>query len=120
MRTVTLGKALAGITLKRNLSRNLEQKTVRGLEYDSRRVEQGFLFFAFPGAKTDGRRFAQAALDRGAVAVVSDQPAPSDFASEWLEVEHGRNALALAARNFYAQPDERVALTAVTGTECTT
>ena len=56
MRTVTLGKVLAGITLKHNLSRNLELKTVRGLEYDSRRVEQGFLFFAFPGANIR-RRF---------------------------------------------------------------
>jgi UDP-N-acetylmuramoyl-L-alanyl-D-glutamate--2,6-diaminopimelate ligase len=31
-------------------------------------------------------------------------------------VEHGRRALALAARNFYCRPDERLALTGITGT----
>jgi UDP-N-acetylmuramoyl-L-alanyl-D-glutamate--2,6-diaminopimelate ligase len=36
--------------------------------------------------------------------------------SPWIEVEHGRHALAVAARNFYRKPDERVAFTAVTGT----
>ncbi len=31
-------------------------------------------------------------------------------------MEHGRKALAIAARNFYAQPDERVHFTGITGT----
>ncbi len=49
---------------------------VTGLEYDSRRVEKGFLFFAFPGTKADGRNFAQDAVARGAHAVVSELPRP--------------------------------------------
>ncbi len=89
---------------------------VRGLEYDSRRVEAGFLFFAFPGSRADGREFAQAALDRGALAVASELAAPSEFRGTWIEVEHGRQALALASRNFYGKPDERLLLTGVTGT----
>ena len=31
-------------------------------------------------------------------------------------MEHGRQALAIAARNFYRQPDERVRFTGITGT----
>ncbi len=31
-------------------------------------------------------------------------------------MEHGRQALALAARNFYGAPDERLLLTGITGT----
>ena len=31
-------------------------------------------------------------------------------------MEHGRQALALAARNFYDKPDERLGLTGITGT----
>ena len=76
-----------------------------GLEYDSRRVEPGFLFFAFPGARADGREFAQQAVEKGAVAAVSELPAPDGFLGRWIEVEHGRQALALAARNFYGKPD---------------
>ena len=89
---------------------------VTGLEYDSRRVQPGFLFFAFPGARADGREFAQQAIEKGAVAAVSELAAPHGFLGRWIEVEHGRQALALAARNFYGKPDARLKLTGVTGT----
>jgi UDP-N-acetylmuramoyl-L-alanyl-D-glutamate--2,6-diaminopimelate ligase len=89
---------------------------VTGLEYDSRRVEAGFLFFAFAGAHADGRKFAQDALRKNAVAVVSELPPPDGFQGTWIEAEHGRQALALASKNFYHQPDERLGLTGVTGT----
>jgi UDP-N-acetylmuramoyl-L-alanyl-D-glutamate--2,6-diaminopimelate ligase len=92
------------------------QATVTGLDYDSRRVEPGFLFFAFPGARADGREFARQAVEKGALAVVSELPAPDGFGGPWIQVEHGRQALALAARNFYGNPAERLKLTGVTGT----
>ena len=89
---------------------------VSGLAYDSRKVESGYLFFAFAGAKTDGAQFANAALQNGALAIVSDRPRPGGFHGTWLQVAHGRQALASAARNFFKRPDERIALTGVTGT----
>jgi UDP-N-acetylmuramoyl-L-alanyl-D-glutamate--2,6-diaminopimelate ligase len=89
---------------------------ISGLEYDSRRVQPGFLFFAFPGAKADGRRFAGSALENGAVAVVSESPAPPEFAERWITVEHDRKALAIAARNFYGDPSARLGITGITGT----
>lgn len=89
---------------------------VRGLAYDSRKVEPGFLFFAFSGAKTDGANYAAAAIEKGAIAIISDRPADSRARSPWIQVAHGREALAMAARNFYRQPDERVLLTGITGT----
>ena len=113
---MTLGEILAGVRLQAPLSPLLAQLDVAGLEYDSRRVQPGFLFFAFPGSRTDGRQFAQDAVSRGAVAVASESPAPDAFPAPWIEVEHGRHALALAARNFYRHPDERIALTGITGT----
>jgi UDP-N-acetylmuramoyl-L-alanyl-D-glutamate--2,6-diaminopimelate ligase len=107
---------LAGVALKTPLAENLARAVVAGLDYDSRRVQPGWLFFAFAGARADGRQFAEAALASGALAVVSELPAPENFAGAWIEVEHGRRALALAARNFYRRPDERLGLTGVTGT----
>src|SRR5439155_9829018 len=64
----------------------------------------------------DGRQFARAAIESGAVAVASDLSPPENFSGNWIEVEHGRQALALASRNFFGRPDERVALTGITGT----
>jgi UDP-N-acetylmuramoyl-L-alanyl-D-glutamate--2,6-diaminopimelate ligase len=113
---MTLGEILTGVRLNAPLLPILSQLDVQGLDYDSRRVQPGFLFFAFPGSRTDGRQFARDAVERGAVAVASESPAPDAFPAPWIEVEHGRQALALAARNFYRHPDERIALTGITGT----
>jgi UDP-N-acetylmuramoyl-L-alanyl-D-glutamate--2,6-diaminopimelate ligase len=118
---MTIQEILQGVALRSDLPADLGKLVVSGLEYDSRRVEPGFLFFAFPGARTDGREFANQARDKGAVATISELPAPEGFQSAWIEVQHGRRALALAARNFYGNPasgdpDARLKLTGVTGT----
>lgn len=89
---------------------------IRGLDYDSRRIEPGWAFFAFPGAVTDGHRFIPAAREGGAAVVVSERPQPDGDPGPWVQVEHGRRALALASLAFYDHPDRRLALTAVTGT----
>src|SRR5579863_8329993 len=119
---MTIEQILQGVRLRRRVRLDqvppgdLGKLPVSGLEYDSRRVQPGFLFFAFPGARADGREFARQAIDRGAVAAVSELPPPEGFRGAWIEVEHGRQALALASRNFYGKPDERLKLTGVTGT----
>ncbi len=89
---------------------------ISGLAYDSRQVGSGQLFWALPGAKVDGRVFAQQAVQKGAAGVVSESPAPQDFPAPWLVVPHGRQALALAARNLYGRLDEKLKLTGITGT----
>ena len=111
-----LGAILSGVRLKQPLSPSIAGAEIDGLEFDSRRVGKGFLFFAFPGSRTDGRRFAEDARARGAVAVASESEVPAGYDGAWIQVEHGRHALAVAARNFYNRPDERLGLTGITGT----
>jgi UDP-N-acetylmuramoyl-L-alanyl-D-glutamate--2,6-diaminopimelate ligase len=113
---MTLGELLADAKLRRPLPSEIAIVNVSGLEYDSRRVRKDFVFFAFAGAHVDGRRFAQDALEKGACAVVSELARPEGFSGVWIEAEHGRHALASAARKFYAQPDERIHFTGITGT----
>jgi UDP-N-acetylmuramoyl-L-alanyl-D-glutamate--2,6-diaminopimelate ligase len=88
------------------------------LEYDSRRVASGCLFFALPGVKTDGNRFVTQALERGAMGVVSEQGRPGGFpeSAVWVQVSGARRALAQAASNFYGRPTDTVRLVGVTGT----
>lgn len=111
-----LAEVLAGVRLKEPLGAELAQETIEDLAYDSRRVKKGGLFFAFPGARADGRSFAEQAVQAGAIAVCSELPPPEGFQGNWIEVEHGRQALALAARNFFGRPDERISVTGITGT----
>jgi UDP-N-acetylmuramoyl-L-alanyl-D-glutamate--2,6-diaminopimelate ligase len=112
---MTIGEILSGVRLKQPLAPELASRPVAGLAYDSRRVEPAYLFFAFPGSRTDGRRFAEDALARGAAAVVSESEAPEGVAP-WIAVEHGRHALAIASRRLFGRPDEHIGLTGITGT----
>ncbi|MBV9405158.1 MAG: UDP-N-acetylmuramoyl-L-alanyl-D-glutamate--2,6-diaminopimelate ligase [Acidobacteriaceae bacterium] len=111
-----LRRVLEGVPLVSEAPADLLAREVRGLAYDSRKVEQDYLFFAFAGTKADGAQFANSALAKGALAVASERPCPAEFREAWLQVPHGRQALAIGSRNFFERPDERIALTAVTGT----
>jgi len=109
-------EVLAGVSVPKGIPEGLASTAIAGLDYDSRRVERDFLFFAFPGLRADGRQFARQAIERGALAVISESPRPEDFDAPWLEVNHGRQALALSARNLYQAAAESLALTGITGT----
>ncbi len=89
---------------------------ITSLAYDSRRVQPGALFFAIHGTKADGLQFVTPALERGALAIASEQAASPELASKWIQVEKARRALALAARAFYGQPDSHLQLVGITGT----
>ena len=95
---------------------------IEAVEYDSRRVRPGAAFVAMRGGSTDGNRFVDAAVAQGATAVVTDSGEVFERVRRErpglavAQVEHGRRALAVAARNFYNRPDERLSLTGITGT----
>ncbi|MDX2179858.1 MAG: UDP-N-acetylmuramoyl-L-alanyl-D-glutamate--2,6-diaminopimelate ligase [Bryobacteraceae bacterium] len=112
---MTLADLLADTVAPGSLPREDAMLDVLGLDYDSRRIGPGHVFFAFRGAKEDGTRFAAGALEKGAIAVVSEEPAPRAFPAPWIRVEHGRRSLALAARRFYASAKD-IAATGITGT----
>jgi UDP-N-acetylmuramoyl-L-alanyl-D-glutamate--2,6-diaminopimelate ligase len=89
--------------------------SIAGLAYDSRRVEAGWCFVAIRGETTDGNRHIEAALQAGAVAVVSDSLPPRAGVA-WAQVAHGRRALARLSANFYGRPAERLSISGITGT----
>lgn len=91
--------------------------SISSVEYDSRRVKPGCLFVAMRGETSDGNRFIDAAIQAGAVAVITDSPAETPRPGvAWAVVPHGRRALARVSENFYRRPAERIAVTGITGT----
>ena len=66
---MTVGELFTGVRLKQPLPPGLAAQTVSGLDFDSRRITPGSVFFAFAGSRTDGREFARQVLAAGAVAV---------------------------------------------------
>ena len=79
---------------------------VTGIAYDSRAVEPGHVFVALKGLHADGARFAHAAIERGAVAVVSGTTA-GFIGGCALGRRRRRAARARAARRGVPSPPER-------------
>lgn len=93
-----------------------QQTWVQSIAYDSRQVEPGFLFVAIEGFATDGHRFVEQAVARGAVAVVVEKDIPLPPGVAFLRVPDTRLALALLAARFYDHPARKLKLIGVTGT----
>jgi UDP-N-acetylmuramoyl-L-alanyl-D-glutamate--2,6-diaminopimelate ligase len=89
---------------------------VTGVTCDSRQAKPGDLFVAVRGLKLDGHRFIEQALERGAVAILSENPRPQTSSATWLQVENARLALAHAATAIFAAPSRQLNLIGVTGT----
>lgn len=96
------------------------QGQIRSVEYDSRAVKPGSLFVAMRGESTDGNRYVRATLDAGAVAVVTDSRESFAFTDARhvpvALIEHGRRALAIVSTNFLHHPEQKLALSGITGT----
>ena len=98
--------------------KNVEREVAR-IRNDSREVCPGDLFVALRGAKSDGLEYVPEAIARGAVAVVSDRPAPEGegaISVPWVRVASPRHALALLAAELHGHPAEKLVLVGVTGT----
>jgi len=92
---------------------------ISGLRHDSREVAPGDLFFAMPGAKTDGNRHAKQAFDNGAVAVISElepPPPPAVMKGTWIQVHDIAEAMACIADMYYGHPSGAMKVVGVTGT----
>lgn len=99
------------------LSQSGDECAIKGLDFDSRRLQSAWVFVAMRGESTDGNRYIDAAIAAGAVAVVTDSAAEAPRAGvAWALVPHGRRALARLSANFYKKPAERLRLTGITGT----
>jgi UDP-N-acetylmuramoyl-L-alanyl-D-glutamate--2,6-diaminopimelate ligase len=120
--------------MKRRLSEFLTPETVKkagfieketnanplitGLEYDSRKVKPGNLFFALPGLHTDGSLYIEDAVNQGASAIVSETAADRKYPNTvFLKVKNARYAMSPITDAFYGHPSQRILVTGVTGTE---
>jgi UDP-N-acetylmuramoyl-L-alanyl-D-glutamate--2,6-diaminopimelate ligase len=93
--------------------------TITRLVTDSRNVQAGDTFVAFPGVKNDGRRYIAAAIAQGANAVIYEA---ADFVweAQWqvphLAVEGLRGQTGALADGVYGKPTEKLWMVGVTGT----
>jgi len=90
---------------------------ITGIQFDSRKVLPGNLFFAVRGLTSDGHAFIETAIEKGASAIVCEQ-LPFDIHAEicYLVVGKSSMALGMMTSTFYGNPSEKLKLVGVTGT----
>lgn len=84
--------------------------------HDSRACRPGSVFVAIRGEKTDAHRFITQAVERGAIAVISESAYQGESAPAWIQVDNARAALAASAAAVHGYPSRRLKLVGVTGT----
>lgn len=95
---------------------------IGGLQYDSRKVQQGDIFVAIKGVSTDGHNHINAAVSSGARAIVMENDAslPDSFFMHAgvvkIVVGNSRRALAVMSANYFGHPAKQLQLIGVTGT----
>jgi UDP-N-acetylmuramoyl-L-alanyl-D-glutamate--2,6-diaminopimelate ligase len=91
---------------------------IKGLAYDSRKAGDGFLFFALPGIHADGHAFIDAALDRGARAVIHSLPMSREREGvSYIRVLNPRIVMSPVSAEFYGHPSRELTVLGVTGTD---
>lgn len=92
-------------------------KDIKGVEIDSRKVGEGFLFVAMRGTQVDGHQFIDKAIALGATAVVCET-LPEEVKADvtYIEVKDSEDAVGPVATAFYGEPSKHLKLVGVTGT----
>ena len=84
---------------------------------NSNDVKKGSLFVALLGAKTDGHKFIDKAIENGAVAVLCEKlPERMNSDIAYILSENSHRDLALICKNFFDDPTSKFKLVGVTGT----
>ena len=93
-------------------------KDIKGINIDSRKIEQGHLFVAMKGTQTDGHKFIEKAIESGASAVLlEDMPAETaEKDVTYIQVKSTEDAVGKVATTFYGDPSHQLKLVGVTGT----
>lgn len=92
-------------------------RTIRQIQFDSRKVEPGDVFVAVKGTQVDGHQFIEQAIAKGAQVVVGEE-VRNDLATSitYIQVSDSAEALGILAANYYEQPSQQLTLIGVTGT----
>jgi UDP-N-acetylmuramoyl-L-alanyl-D-glutamate--2,6-diaminopimelate ligase len=90
---------------------------IAGVQSDSRKIEPDFLFVAVKGTQSDGHDYMNAAIEKGAKAIVCETlPVKLNDAVSYLQVDDSAEALGLLASQWFGNPSQRFKLVGVTGT----
>jgi len=99
-------------------------KNANGIEIDSRKIEPGYVFLAYPGEAIDGRDFILEAVNNGASAILCQDAVPEIIKKKLdslpqipiLIIPDLKTQAGFIAAEFYGYPSRDLTMIGVTGT----
>jgi UDP-N-acetylmuramoyl-L-alanyl-D-glutamate--2,6-diaminopimelate ligase len=104
------------------VSGNVRDEDVTGIEYDSRKVTKNSVFTAIKGFNVDGHKFIPDALNKGAIAIIldDDRTVPDELYKHSgaikILVNDSRKALAEVSDYYFGHPSGKLNMIGITGT----
>ena len=94
---------------------------IKGIEYDSRKIKESFVFVAMTGSSVDGHNFIQKAIDNGAKIIICEKNVDVARYEEADDVTFAlvkdiRKKLGTIASNYYDYPQNKIKIIGITGT----
>ncbi len=111
----SLGQLLAGLAGE-SMDPVLDSLPVGGVALDSRLLQPGDVFLAYPGAHSDGRDYVREAVGRGACAIISEGPLPVPVDVPVVILPGLRRLAGVIAGRWHGEPAAQMRLIGVTGT----
>ena len=103
--------------LIKNLPEETKKNRVRGLSIDSKKIKQGFIFFAIKGKKFNGEKYINEAIKKGSIAIVCSKTC--NFKSKKIPIIKTSNVRYLLSEfcsKFYRfKPKNIIAITGTNG-----
>ncbi len=107
-----LSKIIKNIEIEEIL--NYKDVDIKGISYNSNTINSHEIFVCLKGEHVDGHEFAQAAFEKGAIALMCEKPLNIEIPQ--LIVESTQESIADLAAIFYHNPSYELNLMGVTGT----
>lgn len=103
--------------IKYSVRQGKDDLEIAKVTHDSRKVEKNTLFVCIRGSVTDGTFYIWEAVEKGAVAILSDREIQVPKEITLILVENVRKTLAKIATVFYGEPSKEMFMIGITGTK---
>lgn len=109
-----LSQLIVGV--KYTIGEKIEDIEVSGACADSKAVKPSEAFFCIKGAKSDGAKYINEAIRRGASAIITEDEKTNVNGCNVIVVKNVRSAYATALSRIHGSPSDKMKMIAVTGT----
>jgi UDP-N-acetylmuramyl-tripeptide synthetase len=104
---------LSGIEI---IKSKVENKEIKYISSDSRRIKESYIFVALKGGKRNGNDYIEEAIKRGCVCIISDDENVFYEYDNVVLTYNTRRALSILWNNFYKSPTRNIKMIGITGT----